>query len=335
MKIKIIKNEFLKNFSYFLKLENNLGNPTIQQIEPTNACMMDCIMCPRRNMKRKVKLMDLNLFKKIIDQCRWNDEIWLHHFGDPLMHPKLDEMIFYVSKKGIKPKMSVNPNLLSKEKSRKLIKSGLHTIMISLDGVDDKTYRYFRGKNANYKKAIENINNLLAAKKELNSELYIVLSMIRMKANKKDAENFKKIWSKKGVNEVSIKQFVTWDGSDKKILEQGDKDTLSRKHKKEKKYCSEPWMKFSVTVDGKVVPCCYDYDEKFVLGDASKKTLKEIWNSNKIKILRRQIKSGKLKNPLCCSCVDKIDTSIMRYNILRLKPRHLKLLLRKIKKKKL
>ena len=151
MKLKILINKFLLYLSYTLKLEKNLGKPIIRQIEPTNACMMDCVMCPRKNMTRKIKYMSLELFKKIIDQLKWNDNIWLLGFGDPIMHPKIDEMIKYLVSKGIKTKMSVNPKLLSEEMCRRLISSGLHTLLISVDGIDDKSYKYFRGKNANYK----------------------------------------------------------------------------------------------------------------------------------------------------------------------------------------
>ena len=315
IKFKVIKNEILKKISYTFQLEKNLGKPIIRQLEPTNACMMNCIMCPRKNMKRKIKYMDMEFFKKIIDQAKWNYQMFLHHFGDPLMHPKIDEMIEYVAKKGIKAQISVNPKLLSEKMSERLIDSGLDMIMISIDGVDDKTYKYFRGKNADYEEAVKNIDNFLRIKNKKHSNVKVVLSLVRMKANKKDVKEFEKIWDKKGVNQVLIKQFTTFDGSDKVIMEQGDSDTLTDQFKTNKrKYCSEPWMGITITAEGNVVPCCYDYDEKYIIGNLKEESLEQIWNNKRMRLLRRQVKTQTLyDNPLCKTCHETRNESMLRY----------------------
>jgi len=307
MRIKILANKALLYLSYILKLEKSLGHPVIKLIEPTNACMMNCIMCPRKNMKRKIEFMDLEFFKQIINQAKWNDNLWIHHYGDPLIHPKIIEMIKYVSQKRIKARISVNPNLLSEEMCKKLIDSGLHTIMISLDGIDDKIYKYIRGPNADYKKAVENINNLLKLKKELKSSLKIVMAMVRMKANKNDSQKFRELWNKRGVDEICISNVDVLDASDKKIVEQGDDELFSKKFKnKENTFCAEPWTGVVVNASGTVVPCCFDYDEKYVLGNLKKESLKEIWDNKRMRILRRQVKTKTLhKNSLCKTCYER------------------------------
>lgn len=38
--------------------------------------------------------------------------------------------------------------------------------------------------------------------------------------------------------------------------------------------CIAPWIGVQVTADGKVVPCCHDYDETYVLGDLNKGLVK-------------------------------------------------------------
>ncbi len=304
MRIQILTNKALLYLSYVLKLEKSLGKPIIKLIEPTNACMMNCVMCPRKHMKRKIEFMDFEFFKKIINQVKHNDNTWIHHYGDPLMHPKIIEMINYTASKNIKPRISVNPNLLSEEMCKRLIESRLHTLVISLDGVDDKTYKYIRGTNANYEKAVENINTLIKLKNEKNSKLIIVLHMVRSKANKYDGEKFKKMWTKKGVDEICVVNMDVFDATDRKSIDQGDAELLSKKFKnKENNPCAEPWIGVVVTVSGKVVPCCFDYDEKYVIGDLNKETLNKIWNGKKMRFLRKQVKNKSLnKNPLCATC---------------------------------
>jgi len=306
MNYKIFANKVLAYLSFLLKLEKSPAKPLLWQIEPTNACMMNCVMCPRKNMKRKVGFMDLNLFKKIIDQAKYNDHLLMHHYGDPLIHPKIDEMIRYVRSKGIIPGMSVNPKLLTRKMCERLIDAGLGVIIISLDGIDDKTYKYYRGKEANYDEAVKNINTLIEVKREKNSDLYVEVQMIKMKKTKGDTEKFEKLWNKDGVNKVAIKPFITFDGSDQEIINQADEETLSKKFKeKQKPNCSWPWVSLVVMWDGKVVTCCYDYDGKYVVGDLNKESLREIWNNKKMRLIRRQIKNNELhQNPLCKTCFD-------------------------------
>lgn len=302
---RLLKNKLLNYISYIFKLERNLGKPIIRDVEVTNACMMKCIMCQRKNMKRKVEFMDIQFFKKIIDQAKWNSHMTLHGFGDPLLHPKIIDMIKYCVKKNLNVWFSTNPNLLSEEMCKNLISSGLQDIRISLDGVDDKTYKYFRGSNADYKKAVENINNFLRIKKELNSPIKITLSMIRMKVNKNDCDRFKEIWMSRGAN-VLINQFGSADTSDKLTMEQGDEETFSDTFKKNPRYCVEPWAHISIHVDGTVIPCPNDCQSKYPLGNLKKNSLEEIWNNSRLKNLRKQFKENKTnENPLCKNCREK------------------------------
>ena len=43
--------------------------PDIVQIESTNLCNAKCVFCPRDEMHRRQGVMDMELFKKIVDEC--------------------------------------------------------------------------------------------------------------------------------------------------------------------------------------------------------------------------------------------------------------------------
>lgn len=249
--------------------------------------------------------MDFNLYKKIIKQIKDNTySVWLHHFGDPLMHPDLDKFIEYAEKNNIKTKISINPGFLNKEIGKKIIDAGLTHLHISLDGTDDETYKKLRGKNANYKIATENIHEFLKLKKD---KPYISLAMIHMKETKEKVEEFRKKWDIKGIDAVEIKEFTTWDGSDKEIMNLAEDAQKSEGYKKSLDYpCVRPWHRMTILVDGRVVPCCFDYDGKYILGNLNKQSLKEIWNGEKMKELRRQHKNNDFKdNKLCYNCKEK------------------------------
>jgi radical SAM protein with 4Fe4S-binding SPASM domain len=79
----------------------------------------------------------------------------------------------------------------------------------------------------------------------------------------------------------------------------GDKhDDLERKG--ERVPCWVVFRQMMILWDGRVVPCCSDYDGKQIMGDANKQTLKEIWESSSW--LREKHKRCEFDTPICKEC---------------------------------
>ena len=293
-----------KGYSYSHKKLESPAIPMIQNIEVTNACGMNCIMCPRQYMKRPIGYMDVKLFEKIAKQLKENSRLALHHFGDPLLHPKIGEIIKICRKYGIKSSFSTNPTSLTKKNIDAILDSQLDILHISLDGATKETYEKIRRGRANYDKAIECIEKFLKEKIKRKSEKpYTKIAIIRMKETEKEIGDFKKRWENvKGIDEVQIKEFITWDGTMEEITKLAQEE--SHKVKRKEYYpCFWPWAKLTVLWDGGVVACCFDSDAKCVLGDLKKQTLKEIWNSKKMQEFRKQHIENKFpKGHLCKNC---------------------------------
>ena len=79
--------------------------PIYVLIEPVSTCNIRCTMCFQidKTFTKKpfMGTMDLNFFKKVIDDCYTNGTraITLASRGEPTLHPKLSEMLEYVSGK--------------------------------------------------------------------------------------------------------------------------------------------------------------------------------------------------------------------------------------------
>ena len=301
--VKKIKNMWKKGYYYSHQKLKTPAIPMIQNIESTNACGMNCIMCPRKHMKRKVGFIDVALFEKIVNQLEENSRLCLHHFGDPLLHPKIGELIKICAKYKIKSSLSTNPSSLTEEKVREILDAGLDILHISLDGATKETYEKIRGK-ARYEDALKGIQTFLEMKKQGNyKKPYTKIAIIKMKETENEIEVFKNKWkNEKGIDEVQVKEFITWDGTMDEINNLS-KDP-SHKMKRGKNYpCLWPWAKLTVLWDGRVVACCFDSDAKCVLGDLNKQTLKEIWNSKRIQQFREQHRDNKFpKGHLCETC---------------------------------
>ena len=92
MKIKRLK----LAADYLLKKSHTVSYPSHIGIETTNNCNLDCIMCPRHDMTRPVQDMDMELFKKIINDIKGEVEmVWLQHYGEPFLDKKIFEKIFF------------------------------------------------------------------------------------------------------------------------------------------------------------------------------------------------------------------------------------------------
>ena len=149
----------------------------IFNIELTNRCPMKCIMCPRTyHMTRDQGFMDFALFKKIIDELAavntsfHNDRVvWLHHFGESLLHPEFNLFIRYAAEKNVRTGLSVNPMMLSGKISKSLLSSGLHILYLSLDGHNDESFSKIRGVDNMYKTSRQRLLDFLKLKKMIHA----------------------------------------------------------------------------------------------------------------------------------------------------------------------
>jgi radical SAM protein with 4Fe4S-binding SPASM domain len=95
--------------------------------------------------------------------------------------------------------------------------------------------------------------------------------------------------------------YDSWDGKaeDFNLLMPG---AVKEHEPTEKVVCDFPWEKITVPWDGEFVPCCFDYNKKYSLGNINEQSLVEIWNGDRMHALRREMKSNNVTNPLCQGC---------------------------------
>lgn len=77
--------------------------------------------------------MSFNTFIDVIDlllRCGQKN-IYLHNFGEPLLHPDLPRFISYTVSRGVKPSFYTNGLLLDERLSRELYDAGLREICVS------------------------------------------------------------------------------------------------------------------------------------------------------------------------------------------------------------
>lgn len=274
----------LMNTAYYLAKSDKTYTVTSVAFEPSNTCNLKCMQCPvNHGMKRKKGYMEFELFKKVIDENPKLLFIMPFLWGEPLLHPRIYDMIEYSSKRGIPVHISTNAALLdSVQKIDRLLKSGVSALQISLDGTGD-TYTKVRG--VEYKKIKKTIELILKRRKALHKEnaLTVNLNIVIFEQTEEAVNKVKKEWEHK-VDYIQL--------SPRLVLRPTPR----------KKPCFELWRGNIVILwDGKCVPCWVDYEGTMAYGNAYNNTLKEILNSDQMRKRRREQMSKNFKG-ICGKC---------------------------------
>jgi radical SAM protein with 4Fe4S-binding SPASM domain len=288
-----------------------LDAPFLVFLDPSDICNFQCKFCPTGNkalmkkIKRHSGLMDIGLYKKIIDDlCAFDHPIKvlrLYKDGEPLLHPRLADMIRYAKERGcaLQVDTTTNASLLGPEKNLELVDAGLDRIHISLEGLSDKAYREFSGCDVNFNKLVENIRHLYEHKKQCLVCIKIVGDNLSEDERKRFLEIFGDIadrifiehiapcWPKFEMNHVVPNADVGIYGQEIKAVD----------------VCPYVFYSLSINSDGKVSLCFLDWSRKLILGDLNKESFKDIWNGEALFEYRRMHLLNKRKeHPICGAC---------------------------------
>ncbi len=220
-------------------------------------------------------------------------------------------MVAHARSQKIFTSTSTNGHFLTPQKAEETVKSGLDRIIISLDGLDQQTYEQYR-VGGNFNQVMAGIKNLVAARKKLNaSNPLIVVQFIVFKFNENQISKAKALKNELGVDKVEIKTAQIYSDNDKNQLIPADSkyarysqtaDGLWKIKKPVPNHCNRMWRAAVVTWDGNVVPCCFDKDAKYVMGNLLTESFGEIKNTSSYKNFRNQVFTDRAKTEICKNC---------------------------------
>lgn len=271
--------------------------PEIYQIEASSACDHACTMCPRQYYHRedKRKNFDIDLLKTMIKRGDLEGSyfIELQMSGEPLLNPRLVDMIDLLKREGILVGLSTHgdlfPDLLDTCKD-------LDYITISVDSI---TKRSEIRKGSLFDNPEAYLDNLFHSAYYFSQrKIPIDFQFIELKGWEKEKtilENFLNCVMKnefKNVNIRSVPDCCILHRSGNRLKKEEDKGV-----------CLNPWMSVSVQSNGNVSSCCFGWGDENVYGNLNEQSLEEIWNGEKVKKLRGQHSRGFIHLPdLCMRC---------------------------------
>lgn len=282
--------------------------PKLLEIEPSSKCNMNCLFCGRQVMNRPEVLMDYNLYKKIIDECSNYDVVGISGFsgwGEPLLNPRLLDMIEYAHKHNILSHLCTNGLLLNKVVSNKLLDAGLDKIKISLQGATAENYSVMRA-NPHYQRIVDNIKKLVELRDKRGDDLFIQVSTSVTDETDEQVQEFTDFWKSTVDNfYCDITTFRRLRGIER-VEEFIENKNLQTERPIRKSRCVDVRTRLVVHADGFVPICCSDCKREVLLGDINKQTLKEVWDSPKLNNIRKILANddGNDKIPFCKPCIN-------------------------------
>jgi radical SAM protein with 4Fe4S-binding SPASM domain len=266
--------------------------------EVTDNCNASCIMCPRDKHEhgREHGIMDQGKYEKSIDEVvsLGAKKIVLTGFGEPMLDKRLEEKVAYANSKGLSTYFITNGSALTPRRARKLMDAGLSEMRVSFYGMRPETYNAVM-QGLDFHRTMKGLLEFLKIRDESGSKTRVQISYLELEQNRSDTGAFREFWEPK-VNAIEIwKPHNFGDGRDYRFRE-GDLDR--------KTSCGRPENgPFQIQWNGEVIPCCYDYNNQIILGNAFEQPVLEILNNEKYQLLRyahRMKKFGMF--PYCDQC---------------------------------
>lgn len=172
--------------------------------------------------------------------------------------------------------------------------------MISLDALTRATYKKVR-VGGDFDRVLRNLDAFLEMRERLGCKLPILrTTIVRSRLNEHEVDDFVRYWMGRA-DYVSVQEFISPRPGDPRF------DALFAKSRviQENPQCPQPWQYMSIKPNGQVAPCCSMFSDMITVGDATKKTLREIWTSEYFRHLRQIHKEGRyVDDPSCKICME-------------------------------
>lgn len=205
---------------------------TSVQIEPTNYCNIDCIMCSR-NKNRQLGHMDFNIYKRIVDQSLAAGvmSIRLYHMGEPLLHPFIVKFVKYFKHKvrllgfgpPLKPRsigIQTNGTLLNAMLAKDLMEAGTDDIAFSIDGRSPEEFEKIRPR-AKFSQVMENLNRTRSFRDLNGFSTRISVCILEMGLNNGDKTRLNEFYLGNGADTVFFNPCAAFPGR-KMVNESGN-----------------------------------------------------------------------------------------------------------------
>lgn len=275
-------------------------------IEITSVCNLACSFCPPT--ERAKGLIKVEQFNKILDEIRPHTKyIYLHVKGEPLLHPRIDQLLDAAHAKGFKVNITTNGTLIKKNREKILGKPALRQINFSLHSFDGHE------GSENREKYLGDILDFVRESREYKTIISYRLwnlqqdhvSDVAARRNRETLEILE--------NEYNLDYRIEEKVEPGKGVKIGSNIYLNQDHEfrwpsllepedEGKGFCHALRSQAAILVDGTVVPCCLDGEGVINLGNIHEKSFSEIVDGERANNIIDGFSRREAVEELCRKC---------------------------------
>ena len=269
--------------------------PQLVDLELASVCNLKCPMCytisPEFRKKVNTKLMDFELFKKVIDEIGGKvPALRLSLRGEATLHKQFIECIAYAKQSGIKEVSTLtHGGKLTPEFFKKMVDAGIDWVTISIDGVGE-TYEKIRGP-IKFNEILEIVKNIKKYKDDHGLHRPVIKIQGIWPAIQENPEKYYDTFAPYS-DLVAFNPLIDYLSKDDDII-YVDEFT-----------CPQQYQRLVIGADGLVMKCSNDEENQEVIGDVNLETVHQVWHGeemNKVRAMHLK-EQGFMQSAVCKKC---------------------------------
>jgi MoaA/NifB/PqqE/SkfB family radical SAM enzyme len=289
--------------------------PLYMQIELTSACNLRCPVCPTGSgeLTRRAAMIDPDLVRRVLDET--GDTLLvlaLWGWGEPLLHPRLREILALTARHRATTLISTNGQRLDRDDVLDaLVEFPPGYLIVALDGLTDATNSIFR-RGARLAPALAGVRRLaeLRAKRGGAAPL-LHMRFIAMRHNEHELPHVQEFAADHGFDFVSIRT-LSLSGRNEQVhrslVPANDRYRPyryqgARRVARKDYVCQIAFLMPTLLVDGTVVSCDQDFNAVHAFGAIDGDTgFRDVWFSRQAAGVRRRIRAHDACLDHCARC---------------------------------
>jgi len=291
--------------------------PLHLQFELTNYCNLRCPVCPTgtKDLDRAPIPMSPALFERAWDETApflLTASLW--GWGEPLLHPRLDQILTIARRHDVATLLSTNGMPLNQPSVREaLIESPPTTLIVAIDGITDETNSRYR-VGARLEPILSGIRQLADLKRRRKAKYPVLqLRYIVMRHNEHEVDHLEAFARRHEFELLTLRSISLFDITDAETV-QGSfvplKEALQpyqyregQRRKRPGFICTMPFWFPSIQADGGVVCCEQDHSGTHRFGRLDESTsFRSIWFSEQAARVRRLVRDEREQLSFCRNC---------------------------------
>ncbi len=271
-------------------------SPSYVDIELTGRCDLDCIFCFRKSLKTVHGDMEIDLFKKILQDMNFFKlpySICFGGSGEPMMHKKFFEILDITRDENLVENIIIETNGILADSNYKnylvTVKDKRLKTIFNVNGMDQDSYKAIH--NGDFFNTV--FQNITSIKDAVSIDDSIYIQIMKINETEQLLDKFYDFWEKYKIQIILQKQNT--------FLGRIKDRTYSDLSPLERTPCWHLQRDFNILSDGSAMFCKQDVNGDYVRGNLNKDSISNIFAKSKNSFLNDYKKNFET-NPNCASC---------------------------------